>query len=491
MGATRYPLLYQINTRVYLSELSGRLGRAATLDDMGEGELSRVARLGFDWVWLLGVWQTGAAGRSVALAETDLRREYHQALPDFSDEDVAGSCFAVKEYAAHADFGGDDALERLGRRVHASGMRLMLDFVPNHTALDHRWVEEHPEYYIAATEEQAAREPRNYGRVETSRGPAVLAYGRDPNFAGWSDTLQLNYGNPEVHEAMAGELERIAGRCDGVRCDMAMLILPEVFERTWGKRIEPFWPGAIARARRISPDFLFLAEAYWDLEWTLQQQGFDYAYDKRLYDRLRAREARPVREHLRAGLDYQDRLARFLENHDEPRAAAAFPWDVYQAAAVVGFLTPGLRFLHHGQLEGPRVQIPVQLRRGPEEPVNETVRGFYQRLLTCIQRPVVRNGQWRLAEPAPAWCGNWTWDCFIAFEWDGDGERLMAAVNYAGHRSQCYVRLSLPDGAGTWRLHDVMSGTTYARDGAELAARGLYLDLPPWGYHVFEMTPLC
>ena len=200
----------------------------------------------------------------------------------------------------------------------------MLDFVPNHMAPDHPWIDEHPDYFVHGSESDLARAPRNYCRVQTKNGPLVLAYGRDPYFDGWPDTLQLNYGNPDLQQAMIGELERIAGQCDGVRCDMAMLVLPDVFERTWGIRADLFWPKAIESVRRKHPHFRFMAEVYWDLEWTMQQQGFDYAYDKRLYDRLREGHARPVREHFHAGLDYQNKLARFLENHDEPRAAATF-----------------------------------------------------------------------------------------------------------------------------------------------------------------------
>ena len=198
--------------------------------------------------------------------------------------------------------------------------------------------------------------------------PLVLAYGRDPYFDGWPDTLQLNYGNPDLQQAMIGELTRIAGQCDGVRCDMAMLVLPDVFERTWGIRADPFWPKATGSVRRKHPHFLFMAEVYWDLEWTMQQQGFDYAYDKRLYDRLREGHARPVREHFHAGLDYQNKLARFLENHDEPRAAATFSPDVHEAAAVITFLSPGLRFFHQGQFQGRRKRISPHLVRGPQEP---------------------------------------------------------------------------------------------------------------------------
>ena len=119
--------------------------------------------------------------------------------------------------------------------------------------------------------------------------------------------------------------------------------------------------------RKQSPNFLFMAEVYWDLEWTLQQQGFDYTYDKRLYDRLREGHARPVRDHLRADPDYQCKMARFLENHDEPRAAATFSPGMHEAAAVITFLSQGLRFFHQGQFEGRRKRISPHLVRAPLE----------------------------------------------------------------------------------------------------------------------------
>ena len=173
---------------------------------------------------------------------------------------------------------------------------------------------------------------------------------------------------------------------------MAMLVLPEVFEKTWGISSKPFWPQAVERTRASHPGFVFMAEVYWDLEWTLQQQGFDYTYDKRLYDRLAGQQARPVREHLEADLDFQSRSARFLENHDEPRAAAVFPKPVHFAAAVISFLSPGLRFLHQGQFEGFRKRIPVHLSRGPSESVDAEITDFYERLNRVIALDVVRTG---------------------------------------------------------------------------------------------------
>ena len=483
-----HPSLFQLNARVRLSALSRELGRPATLDDLPDSELDRLAGMGFDWIWLLSVWQTGPAGRRVSRENPEWRRDFEETLPDLRDDDIVGSGFAIHEYKVHSSLGGDAALARLWRRLRARGLRLMLDFVPNHTALDHPWVQEHPEYFVRGTEDDLARAPRNYTRA--ARGNLVLAHGRDPHFPGWPDTLQLDYGNPATGEAMIEELARIAGQCDGVRCDMAMLLLPEVFERTWGIPSRPFWPEAIGRVRERFPGFCFAAEVYWDLEWTLQQQGFDYAYDKRLYDRLREGHVRPVREHFHAGLDYQNRLARFLENHDEPRAAAVFSPEAHEAAAVITFLSPGLRFFHQGQLQGSKKRISPHLGRGPDEPVDARLERFYEELLGVLRRPAVRDGQWQLLQCLPAWEGNWTWDCFLAFGWRGpDGDRLLVAVNYAPHQSQCHVHLPFPDLAGpAWRLRDLLGAGVHDRAGSDLLSRGLYLDMRPWERSVFALT---
>ena len=484
-----YPSLYQINTRVQLTELSRLLGRKATLDDFPDADLDRLAGMGLDWVWLLSVWQTGPAGQRVSRGRHEWRKEFEETLPDLREEDIAGSGFAITGYTVHPGLGGDEALARLRERLRMRGLRLMLDFVPNHTGLDHPWVEVHPEYYVPGTELDLQSAPQNYTRVKRTRGDLVLAHGRDPYFPGWPDTLQLDHSVSATQEAMIGELLKIAGQCDGVRCDMAMLVLPDVFERTWGYRAQPFWPMATQRIREQVPDFCFMAEVYWDLEWTLQQQGFDYTYDKRLYDRLREGHSRPVREHFHAGFDYQNRLARFLENHDEPRAAATFSPEVHQAAAIITYLSPGLRFFHQGQLEGRRKRISPHLVRAPLESYDEALHQFYDRLLAVVREPVVRDGQWGLLECLPAWDGNWTWDCILAFAWHNPGgERLVVTVNYAPNQSQCYVRLPFDDLAGQKvRFRDLMGPASYDRDGTDLISRGLYLDLPPWGYHVFAL----
>ena len=490
MTSALYPSLYQINTRVWLTELSQTLGRHVTLDDIPDAGLDRLAQMGFDWVWFLSVWQTCTAAQKVSRTNTEWRKEFQETLPDLREEDIPGSGFAISGYTVHADLGGDAALARLRERLKRLGFRLMLDFVPNHMGLGHPWVEDHPDYFVRGAELDLARAPQNYTWVRRQRGDLLLAHGRDPYFPGWPDTLQLNYANPATQEAMIGQLLKIADQCDGVRCDMAMLVLPDVFERTWGQRAPLFWPEATQRVRERVPGFTFMAEVYWDLEWTLQQQGFDYTYDKRLYDRLREGHARPVREHFHAGLDFQNKLARFLENHDEPRAATTFAPGVHEAAAVVTFLSPGLRFFHEGQFRGRKKRISPHLCRRPHEPVDTDLAKFYERLLGVLRQPLVREGRWQLLECTPAWDGNWTWDCLLAFAWQGCGEeKLLAVVNYAANQSQCYVRLPFGDvGKHRWRLRDLLGETIYDREGTDLHARGFYLDVPPWQAFVFLLT---
>ena len=169
MSVIRYPSLYQINTRVQLTELSQTLGRAATLDDIPDAELDRLAELGFDWVWLLSVWQTGPAAQAISRANPEWCREFAETLPDLKDEDIAGSGFAIQSYTVHRDLGGAAALAALRQRLQKRGMKLMLDFVPNHMAPDHPWIDEHPDYFVHGSETDLARWP-NYCRVQTKKG---------------------------------------------------------------------------------------------------------------------------------------------------------------------------------------------------------------------------------------------------------------------------------------------------------------------------------
>jgi hypothetical protein len=364
-------------------------------------------------------------------------------------------------------------------------LKLILDFVPNHVAPDHPWVVDHPEYLVQGNADDAANDPASF----VAAGGKVFACGRDPFFPAWPDVLQLNAFQPGLRRAVVATLADIAGQSDGVRCDMAMLMLNPVFERTWGRRAgrrpaAEYWVDVLSAVKQTHPDFLFMAEAYWDLEWELQQQGFDYCYDKRLYDRLERDSAENVRLHLCADLAYQGKLVRFIENHDEPRAASAFSPEKERVAAITTTTLMGAKLFHEGQFEGRKVRLPVFLGRRPVEPVDPDLQAFYRTLLKAAGSEAMRNGSWQLCERT-GWVDNASCLNLVAWCWRNAGERVLIVVNLSGSGAQGQVRLPWDDLRGTsWQMADLFTGQSYARSGDEMCNPGLYVDLPPWGYHV-------
>ena len=364
----KHPAIYEINTWVWLSEVGGSTGGAWTSARFRAEEWDAIASLGFDAVWFMGVWERSPAGIEISMRNPGLLEDFRRALPDFSPVDNVGSPYCVRRYVVDEHLGGAKGLAAARRALAERGLRLLLDFVPNHVAPDHPWVGQHPDYFIRGSAEDARKDEKSFTEVAGT----VFALGRDPFFPAWPDVLQLNAFHPGLRQAVVETLSEIAEQCDGVRCDMAMLFLNQIFERTWGARAGPrpaddYWASVIPAIKERHPGFKFIAEAYWDLEWELQQQGFDHCYDKKLYDRMEHGDAENVRLHLLADRAYQDGMVRFIENHDEPRAAAAFPPGKARAAAVAVLTLPGARLLHEGQLEGRKVRLPVFLGRRPEE----------------------------------------------------------------------------------------------------------------------------
>ncbi|MBD1390434.1 alpha-amylase [Neiella sp. HB171785] len=485
-SSSPHPLLLQINTRVEVNRLSQQLGRPATLDDIDEQQIGCWQDAGYQWIWLLGVWQTGLASQQVSRNHPAWQQEYRETLVDLTEQDIGGSCFAIADYQVHHDLGGPEALAKLRQRLAQRGLKLMLDFVPNHIALDHPWVSQTPAMVINASEQQLCLQPGNYCRL--SNGP-IIAYGRDPHLPGWPDTAQLDYSQPAVQQAMMTTLQHIADQCDGVRCDMAMLQLPEVFARTWGLAMAPFWPQAIAQVKQHHPDFIFMAEVYWDMEWPLLQQGFDYAYDKRLYDRLFSHQAEAIHAHLSADLNYQRQLVRFIENHDEARVSQQLSAEQHRAAALIALTAPGCRFIHQGQQLGYRARITPHLIRGPNEPTDAHLAAFYQQLLSCLREPVMHFGDWQLCHCDLAWPDNHSCQRIIAMSWHQADEQFLVVVNYAADASQGYLRGPfIPRQSEQLEFSDLLSDACYVRDNRQLQQQGLYLDLPAWGYHLFQVS---
>jgi glycosidase len=478
------PIIYEINTWVWLNDLSRKYNSTITLGTVPSQEWDAIAALGVDAVWLMGVWERSPAGIRIANDNERLLADFHQALPDYTPVDNVGSAYCVRNYIVDQHLGGPEGLAIARQMLAQRVLRLILDFVPNHVATDHPWITAHPEYFVQGTLDDLSKTQGEFFDV----GGTVIANGRDPYFPPWPDVAQLNAFSPSLRQATIERLLSIAEQCDGMRCDMAMLLINSIFKRTWGSRVgespsEEYWSEMINSVRLTYPNVLFLAEAYWDLEWDLQQLGFDYCYDKRLYDRLVHDNAESIRLHLSAGLDYQDRLVRFIENHDEPRAAATFSPKKERAAAVILMTLPGAKLLYEGQLDGCKIRPPVFLARRPIEPIDEDLQAFYHQQLTATKEARLQEGDWQLCERT-GWQENSSYMNVIAWCWSQNGSRFLVVVNFSESQSQARVHLPWENLAGkTWQLMDSLDGDLFQRDGDEMHLSGLYVDLPAWRYH--------
>lgn len=485
-------LIYEINTRVWLKQVSAKYGRNITLANIPGEEIKQLKKIGFNAVWLMGVWRSSKKGREITLNHDGLRKEFLSVLPDLKDEDIVCSPYSISGYEPDPSLGGRDDLIEFKELLHKYGMKLILDFVPNHVAIDHPWVKAHPEYFIGATLQDMRNDSNTFFSVQSK---TVLAHGKDPYFPAWTDVAQLNYFNLQARIAMQSELLKIASFCDGVRCDMAMLILKRVQKQIWGERVyagnkfsEPqreFWQDSIAEVKKIYPDFFFIAEVYWGLETELVSSGFDYVYDKSFYDALKDADVEGLRKNLTDSGKLAKKRLRFIENHDENRAAAVFGNEKSKAACLLMLLASGAHLAHQGQMEGLKVKLPLHLIRTPKEEINRELSLFYEKLLLNLKTISRVNNQWALRQTSSAWEGNPTFRNFFVFSQDS---LYLAVINYSPTQSQCYAHFDL---AGLKEKNvlfkDLLGSAEYTRSIEEIAARGLYLDMPAYSFHLFRV----
>jgi len=487
----KHPHLYEINTWAWLDELSARLGRTVKLDTVADAEWIALARLGFDVIWMMGVWQRSPESRRIALEDPANVPAFTAALPGWTASDVIASPYAVAQYVPDPRIGTWDSLDRVRKKLRSLGMGFFLDFVGNHTAFDHPWTQAHPDFYVQGTQDDYEKNPSYFYPLRTAKGPVYLALAKDPYFPPWKDVAQLNHFNPAMRAAQITDLRTIAQHCDGVRCDMAMLHLNDIFASGWGRFLgdakrpqKEFW----TEVREAVPQLTLLAEAYWGTEPRLLELGFSFSYDKELYDSVRDTRIADVHSRLNTPAEYQSHLARFLENHDEARRAVVFGNDRLPAVGTLMGTLPGMRFYHQGELEGLRNHLPITLRRAAEEPPDPLSKAFYQKILHLTSDDTFHSGEWRLLEVGPEGEGSFT--NLIAYEWRSERAWKVIAVNLAGQASQGRVRLANRVSARQqYVFDDVLNEVRYLRTGDELSTVGLFVRLDPYQAHFFDVTP--
>ena len=488
-----HPHLYEINAWIWLEHLSQRLERKVTLGTVPDTEWDELQRLGFDLIWLMGVWERSPEARRIFQTDPAMFPQYDQALPGWTWNQVVGSPYAVRNYSPDPHIGSWAEIDLVREKLHQRKMALILDFVPNHTALDHPWVCAHPEYYIRGSQEDFRRAPDAFYLAQTRDGDlTAIARAKDPYFPPWKDTAQLNYFSPTLRTALLKEIALIQTHCDGVRCDMAMLILNDIFLGNWSRLLKGDFPPAQefwTEAFNAAPGGLWLGEVYWGLERRLQEMGFQFTYDKSLYDMLRDNRAQDVRSHLSADLSYLSRMGHFLENHDEARSAAVFGAERLEAVGTLQATLPGLRFYHQGQLKGNRIHIPIALAAAAEEPVDPHTNAFYQRVLRLSNEPVYHAGEWKLLDAQPA--GDASSDNLIAYRWRLGKIAKLVVVNLSGATAQGRIQLGDEISASErYIFADELHDVEYPRDGKYVASQGLYVRLDPFGAQWFNISPM-
>ena len=488
----RHPHLYEINTYGWLESLSATMGGTIRLADVPDSQWDAIAGMGFDIVWLMGVWQRSPISQKLGQAAQPHYAGYSEALPGWTPDDIVGSPYSVRQYEPDPRIGSWDDVDLVRTKLRERKMALFLDFVGNHTALDHPWLRDHPEYYVQGSREDFEKDRSSFGKIDSAKGPVYVAYGKDPYFPAWNDVAQLNHFSPEMRVAQLAELEKIASHCDGVRCDMAMLQLNAIFEKIWRPQIgdtkapaTEFW----TEAKSAAPDLILLGEAYWGTEGQLIDLGFDFVYDKGLYDSVRDEKTSDIHWRLSRPEDEQSHFARFLENHDEQRFAAVFGADRFKAVATLMGTLPGMRFYQQGEELGIKLRTPIELRRIADQPVDPARTEFFAKLFAATRDDVFHTGQWSVSrvtrdnEP--------TEDSLFAYEWRSEKSWKVVIANLSPETAQGRVHLNNGvDFNSAYNFKDQLDGATYVREGAEIAQQGLFVRRDAYQAHLFDVTPI-
>ncbi|MBN1215361.1 MAG: alpha-amylase [Candidatus Lokiarchaeota archaeon] len=487
------PNILEINTIPWLNELSEEYHEEIKLDMIPDDIFENLLN-NFDAVWLMGVWERSPTSKRISSEHSGLQKEFHEALDNLREDDIIGSPYAIHYYHIEPRLGGNEALANFRTKLTERNIKLILDYVPNHVAIDHLWILEKSDIFIKGTTEDLMNKPDEF----FSKYGIVYAHGKDPNFPSWTDTVQINAFSKEARNKTINTLLLIAELCDAVRCDMAMLLTNDIFKQTWKEKVgnppeKEFWMEVIPKVKEKHPDFRFIAEVYWNMEWNLIQHGFDFCYDKRLYDRIIKKDTKGIIEHLKADISFQKKLVRFIENHDEPRSFNLLE-DSYLKIAILLILTlPGMGFIYEGQMKGYRIKLPIQLKRRVNEGNNNEIFEYYKKLLNLLSKRKIKSGNWELCEVLIMKKDNnrVPSDNLIAYHWWNYYNHFLFIVNLSNNISKGYVKIpSLQFNQKVILFEDLYTKEENFLHGEELNNYGYYADLEGWQANLFELRNL-
>ncbi|MCR4417053.1 MAG: alpha-amylase family glycosyl hydrolase [Ignavibacteria bacterium] len=493
-----HKLVYQIDIREFFFRHKSKNSGIKNLLDLPSEFFDEIKSLGVEFLWLLGIYEPSQASREISISMTELHKKYSTSLLDWKEDDVIGSPYAITSYKISKEFGGEEVYKKFREKIKKNyKLKTILDFVPNHLAIDSPVVQKHPEFFIQATEDKKNKCPEDYIKINIMGKEYIFAHGREPYSPVWKDTLQLDYRSKSVREFMIKELLKLSKKCDGVRCDMSMLLLSDIFFDNWKDYPLPkdyvpaaqeFWYDAISKVKKENPDFVFIAEVYWHRENDLLELGFDFVYDKLIYELLIDNRVDLINEYIKKNFSYQKNRFLFLENHDEQRSAHIFSDEKLKAVATLIYTLPSMKLIYDGQLEGKEFHHAIQLRRLQNEEVNSELKNFYKKLFNAIKNSSIPKAYFKLLKPVAAWEGNPGFFNFIIYLYEDEKFRKdLVVINLSPYQSQCKVKVDSYDLIGKkFLIKDRLSDEEYIRDGNEMFYNGLYLDVKPYQSQIFE-----
>jgi hypothetical protein len=481
------PHILEVNARAWFKKIQREIPDVVALDDIPDDYIVEIKDWGFDALWLMGVWQGGAAAKEIARENAGVNEGVRKVIPEYSKGDIWASPYAILDYSVADMFGGNEALLRFKKRLNDYDIALILDFVGNHLTVDHPLTLSDSDIFVRPT-----TEPNDKDTFFQTENGDWLAHGKDPFTPAWTDTVQLNLFNPKARDLVVSQVLQVMELCDGVRCDVTMVMLGKIFEGTWSGYVEEarpeeeLWTEVLRHARAKNPSFVFIAEVYWGLEWEVQELGFDYTYDKVLYDRLLESTTSDVRGHLRAEQLFQMRSVRFVANHDEESSIAAFGPERSKAAAAVTATVPGARLFILNQLHGEKYRLPVQY-----VPINGEIDyeffDFYRKLLAIINHPCFHDGQWELQEAQPTEDGGDTFDNILTWSWIQPSVCKIVVVNYSDQSAKFMLAINHLPNTDTTAIREEFTQSEFNINTAQTRDEGLKLEMAPYEVKILSI----
>ena len=528
---------------VWLHQLSAEYDRRIErLDQVPNEALEHLATLGFNGLWMIGLWQRSPASQRIK----DL----------CGNPEAAASAYSLTKYVIADELGGEDALEDLRRRAAGYGIRVAADMVPNHTGLDSDWMVEHPDWFIGQREcpfpsyrfegpDLSSRPEVGvylddhyydrsdaavvFKRVDRHSGDERFIYhGNDGTSMPWNDTAQLDYLNREVWEAVVDTIVGVARRFPIIRFDAAMTLTRRHYQRLWypapgtagdipsraehgmseelfrEAMPEEFWRLVVDRLAAEAPNTLLLAEAFWLMEgYFVRTLGMHRVYNSAFMNMLRDGETEKFRRLIKETLIFDPeilkRYVNFMSNPDELSAIEQFgDGDRYFGTCALMSTLPGLPMYGHGQVEGLAERYGMEYRQSywDESPRGDLVDRHRRQIAPLLQRREIFADveHFRLFDLIAT--GGEVEECVLAYCNGAGDARSLVLFNNCGHGVHGRLELSAPfgenlsttaigealeiDGSDVWTCHDELSGNRFLLGPSEVAENGLEIALGPW-----------